>query len=137
MEQTDQAPADVYYYGLMQPAATRDDYEGLTGSSQELDYRAGFAIGAGFGDALSASTLVHELGHLHFLKHAPCGSPADVDPLFPHDDGMARAEGYDVRSGSFIDLDEASDLMSYCQPRWVSAYHYEKMAQWVQVTQGW
>jgi len=137
MEQVDQAPADVYYYGLMQPAETREDYNGVTGSSQELDLRAGFAIGAGFGDALSESTLVHELGHLHFLKHAPCGSPDDVDPGFPHADGMAHTEGYDVRTQGFVDTDVGTDLMSYCQPRWVSAYHYKKMASWVQVSQTW
>ncbi|MGB1275356.1 MAG: M66 family metalloprotease, partial [Nannocystaceae bacterium] len=137
MEQTDMAPPDVYYYGLMQPAETRDDYDGLTGTSQELDHRAGFAMGAGFGDELSESTLVHELGHLHFLKHAPCGSPSNLDPAFPHADGMAHTEGYDVRTQSFLGADEGSDLMSYCQPRWISTYHYEKLASWVQVSQTW
>ena len=77
--------------------------------------------------------MVHELGHLHFLKHAPCGDPENLDEDFPHSDGMAHTEGYDARSGSFIDVDEATDLMSYCQPRWVSAYHYAKMATWVEL----
>lgn len=131
------APADVYYYGLMQPTETREQYNGVTGSSQELDQRAGFAIGAGFGDALSASTLVHELGHLHYLKHAPCGSPDNVDPDFPHPDGMAHTEGYDSRTNTFLNHDAGSDLMSYCQPRWISGYHYEKLASWVQVSQTW
>jgi len=137
MEQVDQAPAQVYYYGLMQPAATRDEYDGITGTSQELEHRAGFGIGAGFGDALSQSTLVHELGHLHFLQHAPCGSPDNVDPKFPHDDGTARIEGFDVRTKTFVSVDEAFDLMTYCQPRWVSGYHYAKMADWIQTSQTW
>jgi len=129
------APTDTYYYALHTVAGERESYTGSTGTSQELDYRAGFIAGVSFeGDALNESTLVHELGHLHYLLHAPCGSAPDVDVQFPHANGMANTEGYDVRTGQFLAEDEGSDVMSYCQPRWVSAYHYSKMADWIQYT---
>jgi len=134
----EQAPADTYYYALMTVPGDREAFNGTTGTSQELMNRAGFAAGISFADdALNESTLVHELGHLHYLKHAPCGSPDDLDPQFPFADGMAHTEGYDVRTQTFIAQDIGTDLMSYCQPRWISAYHYEKLVSWIKQSQQW
>ncbi len=133
-EQTDQAPADVYYYGLYTGYATREafnvDCGCSTGSSQELFHRAGFAAGAAFGDARAEDTLIHELGHLHGLIHAPCGEPANVDPLFPHPQADIDGWGWDVRAKVFVPSDH-KDMMSYCYPRWISAYNYDKLASWM------
>ena len=82
----------------------------------------------------SASTpdawvMAHELGHNLNLWHAPCGVRGD-DPGYPYPDGSIGAWGYDHRSGSLIDKDQAKDLMTYCRPVWVSDYHFEKAVRY-------
>ena len=73
-----------------------------------------------------ASVMAHELGHNLGLLHAPCGDPRGVDLEYPYEDGSIGAWGYDHRGDSLIDRDEAKDLMTYCEPKWVSDYHFEK-----------
>ncbi|MEN0068137.1 MAG: M66 family metalloprotease [Myxococcota bacterium] len=138
-EQIDEAPQDTYYYGLVTGAPDRDSFceSCPTGTSESGGgIRAAFAVGAAFGDARSESTLIHEMGHMHGLLHAPCGGADNVDPAFPHPDAELGTEGFDVRSWSFVSNDHR-DLMSYCTPRWVSDYHYAKLIDWVQFAQGW
>ena len=81
----------------------------------------------------SASTpnpwvMAHELGHNLNLRHAPCGVQGD-DPGYPYDDGSIGAWGYDHRSGSLI-VKGMPDLMSYCNPAWVSDYHFAKAVRY-------
>jgi len=69
--------------------------------------------------------IAHELGHNLSLDHAPCGSPAGVDPSFPYPDGSSGAWGYDAREGgSLIDPGDYKDIMSYCEPEWISDYSF-------------
>ncbi len=70
-----------------------------------------------------ASVVAHELGHNMNLRHAPCGDPAGVDPSFPYADGSIGAWGYDFGRGSLVSPSRP-DLMSYCDPEWVSDYHF-------------
>ena len=70
-----------------------------------------------------ALTMAHELGHNMNLRHAPCGDPAQLDLSFPYTDGSTGAVGYDSRSGRLV-RPEYRDLMSYCEPEWVSDYHF-------------
>lgn len=136
-EQIDQAPQDVYYYGLVTGVESRADFEGSTGTSESgFGDRAMFAVGAAFGDQKAEDTLIHELGHMHGLDHTPCGDPGDVDTQYPYSTGLTETEGYDFRTGSFVPTDHA-DLMGYCFPRWVSDYSYANLADWVQRSQDW
>ena len=84
-----------------------------------------------------AEIIAHELGHNFSLRHAPCGGPLGVDPLFPQPEGRIDVWGYANRelrwsdsSASFHEgqlvLPSIPDLMSYCGPRWISAYHFAK-----------
>ena len=98
--------------------------------------RAFFAAGAAFGDELSESTLVHELGHLHQLEQSPCGGPPDVDPSFPDPEGLTGVLGFDFRTNEFIAAD-TPDVMGYCQPRWIGTYHYARLIEHVQLSQTW
>lgn len=135
----DPSVADIYYYGLVTGAATRGEFcdSCPTGTSEAgLGERAGSAMGAAFADELSQSTLIHELGHMHGLLHSPCGDPDLQDTRFPYVDGSTQSEGWDFRSGTFIPADH-NDLMGYCQPRWVSDYHYAKMVEWVELARTW
>lgn len=138
-EQEDQAPPHVYYYGLVTGAETREEFcdDCPTGTSEAGNgNRAAFALGAAFADQRSEDTLIHELGHMHGLLHAPCGDPSDVDESFPHEGALIDLEGYDVRTDSFVPADHI-DLMAYCYPRWVSDYSYAKLVDWVALSQSW
>lgn len=135
----DLAVADIYYYGMVSGAATREEFCETcpTGTSEGGNGdRAGSAIGAAFADDLSESTLLHEFGHLHGLLHSPCGDPSLQDSEFPYPDGSTGVEGWNMRTESFTPATH-NDVMGYCQPRWVSDYHYAKMVQWVQLAQSW
>ena len=64
-EQVDQADPDVYYYGLVTGAASREEFcdDCPTGTSESgSGNRAAFALGAAFADQRSEDTLIHELG---------------------------------------------------------------------------
>ena len=71
------------------------------------------------------STVAHELGHNMRLWHAPCGVRAVVDPAYPHSGGAIGAWGLDSRSGQQVLIPPTvSDLMSYCDPNWISEYNF-------------
>ena len=69
------------------------------------------------------STMAHELGHNMSLQHAPCGEPENTDPSFPYGRGQIGALGYDSSLGRLVPPNRP-DLMSYCNPRWISDYHF-------------
>jgi hypothetical protein len=131
----DDEPADnVYYYGLLSPAATFDDWcpdsctVGLSvvASAAEVEYRG--SIGVGFfespRDTFAPETMVHELGHALGREHSPCGTD-DADPGFPYADGSIGSWGYYI--GALRDPREDADVMGYCSPVWVSDYTFDKM----------
>ena len=66
--------------------------------------------------------VAHELGHNLSLYHAPCGGAGFPDLSYPHPDGSIGAWGYDFRGNSMA-RPSRPDLMSYCQPMWISDYH--------------
>ena len=138
-EQVDEAPIDVYYYGLVTGAATREEFcdDCPTGTSESGGgNRAGFALGAAFADQRAEDTLIHELGHMHGLLHAPCGGPSMLDEDFPYADAAITSEGYDFRADAFVPADH-KDMMAYCYPRWISDYNYDKLVDWVRLAQTW
>ncbi|MDE0260421.1 MAG: hypothetical protein OXR82_18795 [Gammaproteobacteria bacterium] len=67
--------------------------------------------------------IAHELGHNMYLHHAPCGGAGGPDPSFPEPDGSIGAWGYDFRRGRLV-APARHDLMSYCEPPWVSDYYF-------------
>ena len=75
-----------------------------------------------------ASTIAHELGHNLSLYHAPCGRPSifSIDPIYPYADGSIGTWGYDFRDGGSLVHPSTPDLMSYCEPQWISEYHFTK-----------
>ncbi|MCY4128634.1 MAG: hypothetical protein OXG15_05245 [Gammaproteobacteria bacterium] len=71
-----------------------------------------------------SDTIAHELGHNLSLRHAPCGGPAGVDASFPYSNGTVGTWGYDFRGSGSVVQPSTPDLMSYCDPIWVSDYHF-------------
>lgn len=129
---SDGAPFDAYYYGLISPASTFGAYCGrscVTGQSYvvddvtDADERLG--SGMGFSGDDSVWTLVHELGHQHGRKHAPCNTSGDND--YPHSNARLGAWGYDATTGTLVDPEATRDFMSYCDPTWVSDYTWKAL----------
>jgi hypothetical protein len=134
---SDNVAQDVYYYGLMTPTDSFQQYCGQGGCYLGLGYippsgpqgaslRA--AIGVGWTDEMSAETLAHEVGHNHGREHAPCGGPAGVDPGYPYSQAETGVWGYDTRGQSLLPPDR-TDIMGYCSEKWISDYTYQGLVE--------
>ena len=74
---------------------------------------------------LDAEIIAHEIGHNLDLRHSPCGGAFGLDPHYPYSDGSVGSWGYDFRDRALV-APETADLMSYCQPNWVSDYGFTR-----------
>ena len=70
--------------------------------------------------------IAHEIGHNLRLIHAPCGGAEGPDPSFPQRDGSIGAWGFDFLNDALVPPTDP-DLMTYCEPRWISGYNFTKM----------
>lgn len=136
------ATDDEYYYGLVAPAASFEQYcgqdclLGLTFQVEDapLESHLRGSVGIGFAGELAAETFVHEMGHAHGRKHAPCApqfsSIEDVDPQYPHPNAGLGSWGYSLSLRELVDpAGPARDFMSYCEPTWVSDYTFAGLFQ--------
>ncbi|WP_420617096.1 Ig-like domain-containing protein [Candidatus Palauibacter sp.] len=73
-----------------------------------------------------ANVVAHELGHNLSLLHAPCGGAPLPDPSFPTANASIGVWGYDFRDDSGLVSPAHRDLMSYCDPQWISDYSFSK-----------
>lgn len=106
--------SDRYYYGVVSRVG------GPTG----IGY-IGYPAALGWDQQpQGAQTLAHELGHNFGRYHAPCGQPAGVDPAFPTPNAVLDWHGLDVRAGAVREALSYRDLMSYCEPEWITWYTY-------------
>ena len=79
----------------------------------------GFVPGKSTFSIPDATVIAHEFGHNLSLLHAPCR--VDGDPAYPYTRGQTGAWGWD---GSRLIGPDAHDLMGYCQPNWISDFHF-------------
>ena len=138
----DKPAADVYYFGLLKPATTLKAYcgngcvagigfvvpdAGGGSAAQQASGRA--ALGLAYGDATSAETMVHEVGHNHGRNHAPCvpagGTISGVDTNYPYPNAQIGVYGWDSRSSTTLIPPTYTDIMGYCSKRWLSDYTYD------------
>ena len=68
----------------------------------------------------------HEVGHSMSLSHAACGGAAGPDPEFPYPDGGIGIWGYDFFENQLKSPNEFVDVMSYCEPVWISDYFFKR-----------
>lgn len=103
-----------------------------------VGYRSGIA-GVGFigqeaavGRDDSPETTIHEFGHNMGRSHAPCGGAAGPDPNFPDRTGRPVSWGYDSMNNRLIAPTSVYDLMSYCDPQWISEFNYRGAQSWLE-----
>ncbi|MCA9942408.1 MAG: hypothetical protein KC449_02960 [Anaerolineales bacterium] len=86
---------------------------------------------SGFGPEASGKLAGHEIGHNFGRYHAPCGvSPTPNWSTDPKHAGASIGEyGLDGIGGTLTLLDPSGyvDMMSYCDPVWVSDYTYKAL----------
>lgn len=107
------------------------------GSGHYLGTMSGEVAGRGVGalpgryafSIPDAEVIAHEFGHNFNLRHAPCGGAGGPDPAYPYPDGNTGAWGFDPRADTLVDPN-TSELMSYCDPAWVSDYYFSNAARY-------
>ena len=102
-----------YYYGVVtvsSPAYGGLGYVGLPVS-----------VGLAYDDIYA-----HELGHNMNLWHAPCGGAGGPDPNYPYPSGNIGIWGYNIDLERLMDRNSLRDIMTYCNPVWISDYHFTR-----------
>ncbi|MEO8090317.1 MAG: hypothetical protein ABI703_08480, partial [Gemmatimonadales bacterium] len=130
----DQVLGDLDALRVADPDGANRIYFGIAGLSYG---RSDGIVGIAFPGLPSATTalgwdntddagrvVAHELGHIWGRRHSPCGSPPDLDALYPHPDGSIGTVGVDVATTTLKPA-ASPDIMSYCfQNPWISDYTY-------------
>ena len=117
-----QADADEFYHGIF-------DYPFDGSSCGFAWYGSPVAVSGQLDDGCTPNIYAHEVGHNFQLDHAPGGCGAnDPDPDYPYEGaGVGPRRGWLFSEAKFIDPDAGYyDVMSYCEPNFISDYHYEK-----------
>ena len=117
--------SDRSYFGVVNPAYAG----GIAGYSLVGTPTAiGWDKSAGFEDLFQyPGIFAHETGHNFGLSHAPCGSPANPDPVYPYGGASIGVWGTDLAGLTLKDPAVVHDIMSYCPPVWASDYNYKKV----------
>ena len=76
----------------------------------------------------------HEVGHTLDLGHAPCKATSSLDEEYPYPDGgLGPARSWHPVFHEFIGrADGYRDVLSYCSPRALSDYHYQRALMYLQ-----
>jgi hypothetical protein len=110
-----------YYYGVITPGYSSGGTGlGFIGNGGP-NGRA--AIGVDWTN-WRAETVAHEWGHNFGRRHVACGGPSNPDLNYPYAGGALGHHGWDRRTNTLKLLTSSFDIMSYCQPYWVSDYTY-------------
>jgi len=116
-------------YALRSSDGFQGDYVGIVPAT----YGSGIA-GLGYVGAPAAiawdkaasapGVIAHELGHNFGRSHAPCGNPGGPDPQYPYANASIGTWGLDLPALDLKAPGTYKDLMSYCNPDWISDYNY-------------
>ena len=104
--------ATSHYMGMLPD----DDRKGVVGIA--------FRPGRSSFSLARSSIIAHELGHNMSLEHAPCNVFGPLE--YPHRRGSIGVWGFDFRGGGRLVRPGTPDLMSYCNPQWISDYHFSR-----------
>ena len=102
------------------------------GQGNYMGVLKGYGGLAGIGEpvflsGLDGETIAHELGHAMNLAHTSCGGTGllTIDASFPYEGGSIGVWGYDKRNHTLVHPG-TKDMMGYCNPTWISDYHFVK-----------
>jgi hypothetical protein len=118
-----------YYYGVAKVSYT----SGVAGVAYVSTPLQPMRAALGWDHSTNNSRSIvaaHELGHNWGRSHAPCGGPSLLDPNYPEPDGRTGGYGYDISSGQ-IEPPTSSDIMGYCDPKWISNYTYSAVMDYL------
>lgn len=140
--QSDDAPNDLYYYGLLEPAASLNQYcqggcvagIGYVPGTNTRNAHQRVSTGISYANIGSATTMAHEIGHNHGRPHAPCGGASGAES-FPHDGATIGWWGF-IFPDTLIAGNDATDIMGYCRDQWVSDYNYVNFMERVAAING-
>jgi hypothetical protein len=127
LRSTDGAGSTTHYFGVVKVTYT----SGVAGYGY-VPGRA--AIGWDYlpsGDGVAA----HEWGHNFSRQHAPCGGPAGPDPSYPYANAAIGMYGWNSGNNTIVS-NTTADVMSYCNPTWVSDYNWKGVMTYRQSSGG-
>jgi len=111
-----------YYYGVVSAGYN----SGIAG----IGY-VGFPVSAGWDASGSAArVMVHEIGHNLGQGHAPCNVTGDAG--YPYPGGSIGTWGYSLAGNTLFNPQQYKDVMSYCNPQWISDYMYQRMQSFLE-----
>jgi Peptidase M66 len=86
----------------------------------------------------NTNTVAHETGHAHGSSHMPGCGAAGPDNNYPYTDvaGSMGVNGYSLTFNAFKSKMMWRELMSYCRPRWISDYVWNKFETRVRIVTG-
>jgi len=136
------AAPDVYYFGAFVPNASFAGFcgsgcvagLGMIGTTTDTYSRA--AIGLGYVDPTSYTTIIHEIGHTQGRQHSPCGGASSPDPAYPYANADIGDWGYNLVTKQLYAPGQASDVMGYCDPVWISDYTFNAIFQRIKTVNG-
>jgi hypothetical protein len=128
---SDGAPSSRVYYGLIPIANGSDRWfsSGIAGIGW-IGLRASVGLDLTGSTDAAGRLAAHEIGHNLGRFHAPCGVSGDPRQPFPYSNASIGPDVYGLdisraRVWSPVAPDDTKDLMSYCQPQWVSDFTYQ------------
>lgn len=114
--------SDRYYLGMV-PGVPRNGVVGIG--------YVGYPVAVAKDDSPDTPDIIaHELGHNFSLEHAPCGV-SNYNRDYPYPDAKLGSWGWDYTVERIINPQWYADVMSYCEPSWVSDYHYRKAQEYL------
>jgi hypothetical protein len=83
----------------------------------------------------NTNTVAHELGHNNGRAHTPGCGAAGPDNMYPYPNppGFSGVDGFSLVNMAFKSKAMWRDLMSYCRPRWISDYVWDKFEERVRI----
>ena len=128
IKQTDNAPEAQIYYGLVPLRAENGSIwfrSGVAGIGY-VGYRASAGL-ANLSPYINGSEIAnHEFGHNLGQEHANCGV-SNPDPSYPYEAGSIGQFGLQVNNMLLFNPTTYKDIMSYCDPAWISDYTYQAL----------
>ncbi|RUO30023.1 hypothetical protein CWE12_08670 [Aliidiomarina sedimenti] len=119
-----QEGAQHYYHGFF-------DIEALNNKNASGVAFISGLVGVSWDSNLN--TFAHELGHNFSLGHIDCGSPEQIEMNYPYPTDQMGSIFINYDHSQLYTPDLAKDLMSYCSPRLISDWVYEKAQDYLAI----